>query len=110
MSTDNQRFNNPAAARAYTRKLAHEFEAQDGQHDFLGACDLAQAALVRWLYEGVQYDNELRVKYNGEVRTEGVRKTELGIAWNKYSQAAAEFQLAKEQLKTILSRSNIAID
>lgn len=108
METDNQRFNDPATARAYIRNLADQFEESEGMLEFLSACDMAQAALTYWLCEEQRYCFILRTHYLRRSFSESESKVEQKIAWTDYSHASAEFKLAKEKLKEIISTLDVA--
>ena len=109
METVNQRFNDPATARAYIRNLADQFEESEGMLEFLRACDMAQAALVCWLCEEQRYYFILRTHYLRGSLSESGSKVEQEIAWNDYNHASAEFHLAKIKLKEIISKLYMAV-
>lgn len=108
MKKDNQRFSDPTTARAYIRNLADQFEEPEGMLEFLGACDMAQAALACWMFERNRFDRMLRSQYKRGVHAERESIVELDDACNAYTQASASFQLAKEKLKTVICKLDMA--
>lgn len=104
MKTDGLRFKDSAAARSYISNLAYKFDEPEHMVEFLHACDIAQAALTHWLFHESWYYRLQRALKMKEARPAMNLQAEIEEAWNKYSQASDEFQLAKERLQKIVSK------
>lgn len=103
MKIDNEKFKCPSTAREYIRSMALAFEDPWDMLEFIGACDIAQAALTCWLLEEYRCSSMLHAshKHNNSLLDNQI---EIKGAWDAYSQATSEFQQAKLKLKDIVSK------
>lgn len=101
MLKDDRQFKDPAAARAYVRNLTYLFDDAEEMVEFLSACDIVQATLVRWLFQKNRYERLRRCTWRREPQADQAEKE---VARCEYGKASAEFQLAKESLKRIIRK------
>jgi len=107
MGTDNQRFKDPATARKYIKSLAICFEDPRELSEFLGMCDIVQAAFVNLLVKDISYERVKQADYLLHDDCKHEMQVKIMNASNNYKQAAAELEQVKQKLKLIISRLSI---
>lgn len=97
----------PATAREYIRDIAMCFTDLRDFSEFLGLCDIAQAALAYCVITEANYFRSKQTHYKNADAEENADRIHDVKLYGQYQNALAELEVVKENLKSLLARLDL---
>jgi len=104
MENFKRKFNSLEKAEEFLKIISDHIMDNDLLREFTVACAGVQAAMAYWLIKETQFTTLQREKYRGGIFREEYSQMEMAVAWDEYTCASAEFQMAKSEMQEVLKR------